>query len=79
MGHDLTGMDERVMGFGDEKPGAAVAVPTPLGSEVGAFHEGQVPARAGFDFDRDPDFDFDFDTDSGNDRTNRQPLPGGDA
>ena len=64
MGHDLTGMDERVMGFGDEKPGAAVAVPTPLGSEVGALLEGQVPTRAGidFDFDSDPDFDFDFGT-----------------
>ena len=34
VGHVLTGMDECVMGFGDEKPGAAVAMLTPLGSEV---------------------------------------------
>jgi hypothetical protein len=80
VGHDLTGIVGRVMGFGDEKPGAAVAVLTPLGSEVGALHEGQVPTRAGIDFDRDPDFDFDFGTmiwliDNPPTRTRPVPVP----
>ncbi|MDD8045560.1 MAG: hypothetical protein PHF14_03750 [Verrucomicrobiota bacterium] len=36
---------------------------------------GRYRSRSRGDFDFDPDFDFDFD----NDRTDRQPLPAGDA
>ena len=40
-----------------------------------------LDADADADADADPDFDFDFDFDfdSGNELTDRQPLPGSDA
>ncbi|MDD8050281.1 MAG: hypothetical protein PHG55_02995 [Verrucomicrobiota bacterium] len=62
------------MGFRHGTPGTATVLLQGGHNSAVMFErssEDQVPTRTGID----PDFDFDSD----NDRTDRQPLPGGDA